>query len=37
MNIGVLADAKRNLAALRLVKDMESAFQTAASLDETFD
>lgn len=37
MDIGQLADTKRNLAALRMVKDMEREFLTARSLDKHFD
>jgi hypothetical protein len=37
MNMGQLADTKRNLAALRMVKDMEREFQAALILDATFD
>jgi len=37
MDIGQLADTKRNLAALRMVKDMEREFLAARSLDKHFD
>jgi len=36
MNIGRIADLKRNLAAFRMVKEVESAFQQVAKLDENF-
>jgi tetratricopeptide (TPR) repeat protein len=36
MNIGRVADLKRNLAAYGMVKDVERAFQQAAKLDENF-
>lgn len=37
MNLGQLADTKRNLAALRMVKEIEREFQAACNLDERFD
>lgn len=37
MDIGQLADTKRNLAALRMVKDMEREFMAAHALDKHFD
>lgn len=37
MNLGQLADTKRNLGALKLVKEMEREFRTAARLDDHFD
>ena len=37
MNLGQLADTRRNLAALRMVKEMEREFQAAAELDDHFD
>lgn len=37
MNYGKLADAKRNLFALRLTKDMEREFLAARAIDEHFD
>lgn len=37
MDLGELADTKRNLAALRMVKEMEREFLATAALDETFD
>ena len=37
MNIGQFADTKRNLAALKMVKEMEHEFQFAHDLDEHFD
>jgi tetratricopeptide (TPR) repeat protein len=37
MDMGQLADTKRNLAALRMVKDMEREFLAARNLDEKFD
>jgi tetratricopeptide (TPR) repeat protein len=37
MNIGQLADTKRNLAGLRMVKEMEREFEAARQLDEQFD
>ena len=37
MNIGQLADTKRNLSGLHLVKDMEREFTAARLLDEHFD
>ena len=37
MDLGQLADTKRNLAALRMVKEMEREFLTTAALDEPFD
>jgi len=36
MNIGRIADLKRNLAAFSMVKEVEQAFQQAAKLDPTF-
>jgi tetratricopeptide (TPR) repeat protein len=37
MDMGRLADTKRNLAALRMVKDMEREFLAARALDKQFD
>jgi tetratricopeptide (TPR) repeat protein len=37
MTIGQVADTKRNLAALKMVKEMEREFQAARELDEHFD
>ena len=37
MNVGQLADTKRNLSGLRMVKDMEREFLAARTLDEQFD
>ncbi len=37
MTLGQLADTKRNLAALRMVKEMEREFKIACELDEHFD
>ena len=37
MNLGQLADTKRNLAALKMVKEMEREFQAAADLDDRID
>lgn len=37
LNLGRLADTKRNLAALRMVDEMEAAFKLTASLDPKFD
>ncbi len=37
MNLGQLADTKRNLAALKIVKEMEREFQTAADLNKQLD
>ena len=37
MTLGELADTKRNLAALRMVKEMEREFHVAHDLDEHFD
>lgn len=37
MNLGQLADTKRNLAALKMVKEMEHEFQSAYDLDKQFD
>jgi tetratricopeptide (TPR) repeat protein len=37
MNLGQLADTKRNLAALKMVKEMEQEFQKAADLEAGFD
>lgn len=37
MTLGELADTKRNLAALRMVKEMEREFKAACELDECFD
>jgi len=37
MDIGQLADTKRNLSALRMVKDMEREFMAARALDKKFD
>jgi tetratricopeptide (TPR) repeat protein len=37
MNIGQLAETKRNLSGLRMVKDMEREFLAACALDERFD
>ena len=37
MNVGQLADTKRNLSGLRMVKDMEREFLAAQSLDARFD
>ncbi len=37
MNLGQLADTKRNLAALRIVDEMEREFEAARKLDEHFD
>jgi len=37
LNLGRLADAKRNLAALRMVGEMESIFKLTAGLDAQFD
>ena len=37
MNLGRLADTKRNLVALRMVREMEREFKTASELDEQFD
>jgi tetratricopeptide (TPR) repeat protein len=37
MNIGQLAETKRNLSGLRMVKDMEHEFLAACALDEHFD
>jgi len=37
MNLGQLADTKRNLAGLKLVDGMEREFKTARDLDEHFD
>jgi tetratricopeptide (TPR) repeat protein len=37
MTIGELADTKRNLAALKMVKEMEREFHVAHDLDERFD
>jgi len=37
MDIGQLADTKRNLSALRMVKDMEREFTAARDLDKHFD
>lgn len=36
MNIGRVADLKRNLAAFSMVKEVEKAFQQATKLEETF-
>lgn len=36
MNIGRIADLKRNLSAFRMVKDVEKSFQRARALDEKF-
>ena len=37
MDMGQLADTKRNLSALRMVKDMEREFLAARALDKQFD
>lgn len=37
MDIGQLADTRRNLSALRMVREMEREFLTARALDEHFD
>jgi tetratricopeptide (TPR) repeat protein len=37
MNLGQLADTKRNPSAFKFVKEMEREFQAARSLDEKFD
>jgi tetratricopeptide (TPR) repeat protein len=37
IELGHLADTKRNLAAMRMVKEMEREFKTADDLDEHFD
>lgn len=37
MNLGRLADTKRNLVALRMVKEMEREFKTSSELDRQFD
>jgi len=37
MDLGQLADTKRNLSALRMVREMEREFLTARALDEHFD
>ena len=37
MTIGQLADTKRNMAALKMVKEMEREFNTMRELDEHFD
>jgi tetratricopeptide (TPR) repeat protein len=37
MDIGQLADTRRNLSALRMVKDMEREFLAARALDKKFD
>ena len=37
MNLGQLADTKRNLVALRMVKEMEREFEAASDLDARFD
>jgi len=37
MDIGQLADTKRNLSALRMVKDVEREFLAARALDKNFD
>jgi tetratricopeptide (TPR) repeat protein len=37
MNLGQLADTKRNMAALKMVKEMEREFQAARDLDKQFD
>jgi len=37
MDIGQLADTKRNLSAFRMVKDMEREFSAAPALDKHFD
>jgi tetratricopeptide (TPR) repeat protein len=37
MDIGQLADTKRNLSGLRMVKDMEREFSAARALDQHFD
>lgn len=37
IELGLLADTKRNLAALKLVREMEREFKTADDLDEHFD
>jgi len=37
MNIGQVADTKRNLAGLKMVKEMEREFNIARQLDEHFD
>ena len=37
MNVGELADTKRNLAALKMVKEMEHEFQTTADLNKLLD
>jgi len=37
MNLGRLADTKRNLSALRLVKEMETEFKAALELNDHFD
>jgi tetratricopeptide (TPR) repeat protein len=37
MNLGQLADTRRDLGALRMVKEMESEFKAACRLDERFD
>lgn len=37
MDLGQLADTKRNLAGLRIVKEMEREFEAARNLDEKFD
>jgi tetratricopeptide (TPR) repeat protein len=37
LNLGQLADTRRNLSSLRIVKEMEREFLRAIELDETFD
>src|SRR5262249_5801184 len=37
MNIGELADTKRNLSALKMTKEMEREFLAAHAIDENFD
>jgi len=37
IELGQLADTKRNLAAYKMVKEMEHEFKTAGDLDEHFD
>ena len=37
VELGMLADTKRNMAAFKMVKEMEREFKTAGDLDEHFD
>jgi tetratricopeptide (TPR) repeat protein len=37
IELGLLADTKRNLAAIKMVREMEREFKTAGNLDEHFD